>query len=164
MAVFESLIQLMVNTGAYYIFIWLLFAGLIYGLLEQAGILGEQSVNAGVSLGSSFFILLGIFVFAPEGLFLNFAAALGFSMIGIFGVIILIALAGVDVSELGEGLSGDRVAGIGILLVLISFLGAFLFTADVSSLFGDVDNVWRQVGFPIVFLIFILIVLRTMAN
>jgi SNF family Na+-dependent transporter len=155
---------MMVNTGAYYIFIWLLFAGLIYGLLEQAGILGEQSVNAGVSLGSSFFILLGIFVFAPEGLFLNFAAALGFSMIGIFGLIILIALAGVDVSELGDGLSTNRVAGIGFLLVLISFIGAYLFTTDISGLFSNVDNVWRQVGFPIIFLIFLLLVLRTMSE
>lgn len=164
MAVFESVLQLMVDTGAYYIFMWLLFAGLIYAVLMKYEMLGDSSAVAGISLGASFFTLLGIFLLAPEGLFLSFSAGLGFAIFGIFGAVIVISMAGLDVTELGETISGNKIAGLGLLVVIIVFIGAFVFVTDLSVLFGDVDNLWREVGFPIVFLIFILIVLRTMTK
>jgi hypothetical protein len=164
MAVFENLLQLMIDTGAYYVFIWLLFAGVVYGLLEKSGILGETSVNAGVSLGSSFFVLLGIFVFAPEGLFLNFAAGLGFALVGIFGAAILMALAGVEISDLGDDIEGNVLAGAGAILIITIFIGSFVLTADFSGVTGFFNDSWEEIGFPIVFLIFLIIIMRTLTD
>ena len=159
MAVFESLIQTMIDAGSSYVFMWLLFAGIIYGLLEKYSVFGESSANGGVALGASFFTLLGIFQFAPEGLFLNFAAAIGFILFGIFGVLIILSISGIDVPEMSEGLEGNILAGSGILLILIAFLGVLAYQLDWSSLLGDVGNAWQDILFPIVFLVFMLIII-----
>lgn len=149
----------MIDVGASYVFMWLLFAALIYGLLNKYEVFDESSANAGVSLGASFFTLLGIFSFAPEGLFLNFAAALGFILFGLFGVLILLSISGIDVPEMTEGLEGNVMAGSGIILVLIAFIGALVYNLDLNSLFGDVGNAWQDVLFPVIFLIFMLIII-----
>lgn len=165
MAVFESLIQMMIDTGAYYLFIWLVFAGLIYALLENNDLFEEDSVSAGISLGSSFFVLAGIFVFAPEGLFLNFAAALGFSIFAIFGLIIALGLSGVNVSELGDDDGVGPVASATGILILISFFGALVYNLDWGSLNLGVGNrAWEEIVFPIAFLIFLIIVLDSMTS
>jgi hypothetical protein len=161
--VFESLIQLMVSSGAYYIFIWLLFAAIIYGVLEKYDVLGESSANGGAALGASFFTLLGIFVFAPEGLFLNFGAAVGFIIMGIFSAVVLLSFSGINVPEMTEGVEGNVLAGASLILVLIAFLGALAFNMDWGSLLGSsLSNdtaLWEDILFPIVFLVFLLIVI-----
>lgn len=159
MAVFESLLQMMVSTGAYYIFIWLLFAALIYGLMEKYSILGESSANGGAALGSSFFILLSIYVIAPEGLFLNFGAAVGFIVLAIFSVVILLSFSGINVPEMTEGVEGNVIAGASLILVLIAFIGALAFNLNVGDLLGGVENAWEEIVFPIVFLVFLLIIM-----
>jgi hypothetical protein len=160
MAVFESLIQMMVDSGAYYIFIWLLFAGLIYGMLEKYDIFSDTSAMGGVSLGASLFLLIGVYSFAPSGLFLNFSAAIGFALLTIFGMVILLSLGGMDITELGNDTSDNRVAGMAMLLVIIAFFGALAYNLNWTSLLGNVQNTWQEVVFPILFLVFLLIVIR----
>ena len=157
--VFESIMQAMIDAGASYVFMWLLFAGLIYGLLQKYEVVGDSSANAGIALGGSFFTLLGIYSFAPSGLFLNFGASLGFILFALFGLVILLAISGVNVTELGEGVEGNIVAGAGALLILIAFFGALAFNLDWSGLLGNVENAWEDVLFPIVFLIFLLLIM-----
>jgi len=158
MAVFESIMQTMIDAGISYVFMWVLFAGLIYGLLQKYEVLGDSSAAGGVALGASFFTLLGIFQFAPEGLFLNFAAAIGFILFGLFGTAILLSIAGINVTEMTEGIGGNVLAAAGLILVLIAFLGVLAFNLDWGNLLGDVGNAWQDIIFPIVFLIFLLIV------
>ena len=163
--IFEQIIQMMVDSGAYYLFIWLLFAALMYGLIEKYDFFGDTSANGGAALAGSFFVLLGIFVYAPEGLFLNFAAAIGFILFAIFGLIIVLSIGGVDVTELGDGLQGDsqnQIAGIGLILVALAFIAALGFNFDLGSIFSGTENMWRQVAFPILFLIFLLLVIKEM--
>lgn len=163
MAVFESLIQMMVDSGAYYIFIWILFAAIIYGLLEKYEVLGDSSANGGAALGASLFTLLGIYVFAPEGLFLNFGAAVGFIVMAIFSAVILLSFSGIDVTELTEGIEGNILAGASLILVLIAFLGALAFNMNWSSLLGGTisedSRLWQDIIFPVLFLVFLLIVM-----
>ncbi len=153
----------MVESGTYYIFIWLLFASLIYGLLEKYNVLGESSANGGAAVGASFFTLLGIYVFAPEGLFLNFGAAVGFIIMGIFSTVLLLSFSGINVPEMTEGVEGNILAGISLILVISAFLGALAFNLDWSSLLGS--SVGENTGllednvFPIVFLVFLLIII-----
>ena len=160
MAVFESILQMMIDAGASYVFIWLLLAGVIYGLLMKYEVFGDSSANAGIALGGSIFVLLGIYAFAPAGLFLNFAAGLGFSLMAIFGLIIVLSMAGVDVAELGgENGFGGPVSGTAFLLVGISFLGALAYTLNWGNLLGNVENTFQEVVFPILFLIFLLLII-----
>ena len=158
MSVFEQIMQLMIDAGAFYVFIWLLLAGLIYGMLTKYEIFGDSSANAGIALGGSFFLLLGIYAFAPAGLFLNFGAALGFSLTAMIGLIIVLSMAGVEVTEMGDDGPGGPVFGIAITLFLISILGALAYNLDWGNLLGNVENTFQDVIFPILFLIFILII------
>ncbi|MEF8880272.1 MAG: hypothetical protein V5A72_00375 [Candidatus Nanohaloarchaea archaeon] len=161
MAVFESLLQMMIDTGVSYIFLWLIFAGVIYALLMKVNLFGDSSANAGIALGASFFTLLGVYAFAPEGLILSFAAGLGFSLVAIFGLIILLSLSGVDVTELGgESGFGGPVSGSAMILVIISFFGALAYNMNWDNLLRDVGNTWQEVVFPILFLIFLLIIIN----
>ena len=158
MAVFESIIQVMIDAGASYVFMWVLFAGLIYGLLSKYEVFGESSANAGIALGGSFFTLLGVYAFAPEGLFLNFAAAIAFILFGLFGLVILLSISGVSITDMGEGIEGNTLAAVAIILFFIVFLGVLAFNLNWGNLLGPVENTWEDVVFPIIFLIFLLIV------
>jgi len=159
MSAFESILQSMIDAGASYVFMWLLFAAVIYGLLNKYELFGDSSAVAGISLGGSFFTLLGIYSFAPEGLFLNFAAAIGFILFGLFGMLILLSISGVNVPEMAEGIEGNVMAGAGLILVIIAFIGSLAYNMDWGSLLGDVGNAWQEVWFPIVFLVFMLIII-----
>lgn len=164
MAVFESVIQMMIDSGAYYLFIWLLLAALMYGLIEKYDLFGDTSANGGAAFAGSFFVLLGIFSYAPEGLFLNFGAALGFALFGLFGTVILLSISGYDVTELGNSTSDNRIAGLAIILVIIAFVGAIGANFDIGSMVSESENVWRQVVFPILFLVFLLGVTTQMTD
>lgn len=168
MAVFESLIQMMVDSGAYYVFIWLLFASIMYGMLQKYEIFGDPSVKGGASLGASLFTLLGIYVYAPEGLFLNFAAAIGFALLALFGTIILLSISGVNVTELGDEIDNNTLAGAAAIIVLVAFFGALAFNLDWTTLLGDSlsgeGSVWEDVLFPIIFLLFLLLTVGAMTD
>lgn len=160
MAVFENLIQMMVDSGAYYVFIWLLFAGLIYGMLEKYDIFSDTSAMGGVALGASLFLLLGMYSFAPSGLFLNFSAAIGFALFAIFGTVIILSMAGMDITELAsDSLSDNTLAGAAAIVVIVAFFGALAYNLNWGSLLGNVENTWQDVLFPIIFLIFLLLVI-----
>ncbi|MFB6158283.1 MAG: hypothetical protein ABEJ95_01335 [Candidatus Nanohalobium sp.] len=162
MAAFESLLQMMIDSGASYVFMWLLFAALIYGLLAKYEVFSESSAAGGVALGASFFTLLGVYAFAPEGLFLNFAASIGFILFGLFGLIILLSISGVDVTEMTEGVEGNIVAGLGIVLFLVAFLGSLAYNLNWSGLLGGVEDTWQDVVFPVLFMVFMLaVIVRT---
>jgi hypothetical protein len=164
MAVFESILQVMIDAGASYVFMWVLFAGLIYGLLMKYDVFGDSSANAGIALGGSFFTLLGVYAFAPEGLFLNFAAAIGFILFGLFGTVILLSISGVSVTEITEGIEGNILAGASLILILVVFLGVLAFNLNWGNLIGPVENAWQDIIFPIIFLIFLLLVVGSAAD
>lgn len=164
MAVFESILQVMIDAGASYVFMWVLFAGLIYGLLMKYDVFGDSSANAGIALGGSFFTLLGVYAFAPEGLFLNFAAAIGFILFGLFGTIILLSISGVSVTEMAEGVEDNVLAFASLILILVVFLGVLAFNLNWGDLLGPVENAWQDIIFPIIFLIFLLLVVGSAAD
>jgi hypothetical protein len=164
MAVFESILQVMIDAGASYVFMWVLFAGLIYGLLMKYEVFGDSSANAGIALGGSFFTLLGVYAFAPEGLFLNFAAAIGFILFGLFGTIILLSISGVSVTEMAEGVEDNVLAFASLILILVVFLGVLAFNLNWGDLLGPVENAWQDIIFPIIFLIFLLLVVGSAAD
>ncbi|QGA80820.1 hypothetical protein [Candidatus Nanohalobium constans] len=161
MAVFENILQMMVSSGAYYIFVWLLFAGLIYGMLEKYEVLGDSSAIAGVALGGSFLIVLGIAFAGPaNAVLLDFAGGLGFIAVVLFGTAILLGMSGIDVMDMGEdgGLEGNILAGAGLIFVAIALIGAIGFNVNLESVLSlGSGDVYQDVVFPIAFLIFLLL-------
>ncbi|MFB6100358.1 MAG: hypothetical protein ABEK16_03720 [Candidatus Nanohalobium sp.] len=161
--VFGVLLQSMIDSRAYYVFIWLLFAALIYGLLAKYEIFSDESVMAGASLGSSLFTLLGIYAYELNEIFLNFAAAIGFGLFALFGTIILLAMGGVEPTDVipdEEGEFGILALFAG-LIVLIAFIGALIYNLDLISLLSinTGGDTWQNVIFPVVFLLFLLLMI-----
>jgi hypothetical protein len=161
MAVFESLMQMMVDSGASYMFMWLFFAAIFYGFIDKYELLEESSATAGAALGASFFLVIGIFYAGPTmAVILDFAGGLGLIAVVIFGAATLLGLSGVNVMEMGEdeGLEGNILAGAGLLFVAIALISAIGFNVSIESALGGVSgDVYQDVVFPISFLIFLLL-------
>ncbi len=166
MAVFESLIQMMVESGAAYVFMWLFFAAIFYGFIEKYELFGESSASAGAALGASFFLVIGIFYAGPTmAVILDFAGGLGFIAVVLFGMATLLGLSGINVMEMGEeenAIEGNILAGAGLILVAIALIGAIGFNVNIESVLGGINSdgsIWQDVVFPIAFLIFLLLLI-----
>lgn len=165
MGVFGDLIMSMAQMDAFQvIFPWLLMSAVVYGALEKYEVFEEQAINGSVSIGMSFLAVAGIYMFFPAGLFPNFAAAISFAVMGILGLIVLSAIGGYDFAEDDEN---DVIPKASIVIVVISFIGAILFQADVLSMFPSIDigeDFVDNVVMPIVMLAFIVVLVAVTAR
>jgi hypothetical protein len=158
MGVFETIVQTMADMNVFHLFFpWLLVLAATYGLLEKYEIFGDDSsINGVVALSLAFFAIGGAFFFAPEGIFTSFAAGLTFSIFGVLGLMIILGLTGYDVSEAAS--KSDIQVLIGAGLVVLSFVGAFLFSGGFDPILSGVEIATEEVIMPIAVLIFLMVI------
>lgn len=166
MGAFESVVQTMAGMDVFQLFFpWLFVLAVTYGLLEKHGVFSEDStVNGVIALSLSFLTIGGAAMFVPAGMFTHFAAALAFGLFAIIGFLILLAASGMDVSDLGD--EGDLPTIGALVITIVSFIGVVGYYLDIESILGGVSggNVFDEIVMPVLVLIFLLIVVTSVAN
>lgn len=130
MSFFANMIEFMSQTDLVHLFFpWLLTVAITYGVLDKYDIFDDPSVNGAVALSVSFLGVGGVFFFAPEGIFINFGAALAFSAFVALGFMIVMAVAGIDLDKMSEDqkklplIGGLTILGLSLLIIGGSALG-----------------------------------------
>lgn len=167
MGAFETIVQVMIDMNVFHLFFpWLLVLALTYGALDKYEIFGEQSVSGTIAFATATLAMGGIYLYVPAGVFTNFAAALAFGVFGIVGMIVLFAVAGVDVTAFEN--PKNELPGIAALVIaIVSFVGVVLTQLDWATILGAANaggNAFQEVVMPILVLIFLLLVIGTTAS
>ncbi len=148
MGIFETLVQNMSQMDLFHLFFpWLLIVAVTYGALNKTDLFEEDTIDAAVALSVGFIAMAGLLAFVPANMFPQFGAAIGFIVFGILGLLIVLAMAGVDVNDLADTgdtpLRGNPIAVGGIILVSIAFIGVFLSYFNLGGYLpgfsGDID-------------------------
>lgn len=141
---FELLLQNLDAAGVFDLFLpWLLILAVSYGILKKTEALGdEDSVIAIASVAISFLGVAGIFSVVPAEFFAQFFALISVLLVVVLGIVIVLGLFGVDISDLGESnwfRVGTVLTVIGIVVVLafsllpISLSQSSLLDSDMVS-------------------------------
>ncbi len=156
MGVFETVLTTMYEMGMNLFLPWLLILSVTYGILDKYEVLSEDpQVNGTVAISFAFISVLGVNRFAPTGMWSEFAANIAFGVFGLFSLVILMAVAGYDVSDLAE----DRwslPAIFGGIIAIVVFVSIIIGYGDPNILTGG-GNLFDQVVMPILSLVFILV-------
>lgn len=154
---FEMIAEVMAEMAVFHLFFpWLLVLAVTFGILQKYEVFGEDpSINGAVALSLAFLTIGGAYLFIPQGLFTNFVGALAFGMFGIVGLMLVLGIAGVDLSDVGEGNAPGIIA---IIIFVVAFLGAILNVVDVGSMVELDIQAFNEVIMPILVLIFLLLV------
>jgi NADH:ubiquinone oxidoreductase subunit 6 (subunit J) len=163
MSVFSEMIIYMSETDIIHLFFpWLLLLAFTFGVLKKYEFFEDDEITGAVSLSISFLAIAGIYFFLPENIFANFGAILAFATFAALGFMIVMAIAGVDISEM-EGrigkiplLVGGGILGLGLLVII---LGALPLPDQVLQQVEIPSNLIEDVFMPILFLGFILAVI-----
>lgn len=167
MGAFASIVEVMAQMNVFQLFFpWLLVLAVTYGVLEKYNLFSEETgVNGVIALSVAFLSIGGAFFFLPQGILTSFAAGLTFSLFGLLGFLILLGVAGFDLSHEELADNPFSLPAIGALVfTLLSFLGAFAFTADIGALTKGVGNVFQDVVMPILVLVFLLVIVALTAS
>lgn len=147
-------------------FPWLFVLAVTFGLLEKHGVFSDDSsVNGVISLALAFLTVGGLAMFVPAGMFSHFAAALGFGLFAIIGLLIMFAAAGVNMDEALGGQNDLPTIG-ALVIVLVSFIAVIGYYLNVESILGMATggNVFDEVVMPVLILIFLLLVVTSTAG
>ncbi|MFB6294353.1 MAG: hypothetical protein ABEI97_01195 [Candidatus Nanohaloarchaea archaeon] len=100
----------------------LFFIAVYYGLLQKTGVISdEESVNGTAAVALSFLTTLGIYVVIPFSFFPQFFAAMSILLVLVLGIIMLMGMVGLDVSEeLGDDAQTVAVVGVIVLLIIVA--------------------------------------------
>jgi len=126
MSLFADMIEYMSQTDIIHLFFpWVLVVAVTYGVLDNYEIFEDPTVDGAVSLAFSFLAMGGIYFFAPQGLFVNFGAALAFAAFVALGFMIVMAVAGIDVNDMTDQersiplIGGLAILGLGLIAAVI---------------------------------------------
>lgn len=162
MAAFEIIVQTMVEMGFRLFLPWLLVLSVSYGLLEKYEVVsGETQVNGSIALAMAFLSIIGVNQFAPAGIFTNFAAAITFGLFGLLGFMVLVAMAGYDISKYADGGTPRYFA---VTIFVVSFVTIVVTYVDIDNLIGETQSVYQEIILPILILIFFLLLVRETAK
>lgn len=141
---------------------WLLILSVSYGILDKYNVLSDDpQVNGTIAISFAFISVLGVNQFAPTGMWSQFAANIAFGVFGILSLVILMAVAGYDVSDL----AGDRwslPAIFGGIIAIVVFISTIIGYGDASILVDG--NLFDEVVMPILSLVFILVLVLITTN
>lgn len=165
--VFETIVETMMQMDVFHLFFpWLLVLAVTYGALDKYSWFEEDSINASVAVAVAFIAIGGLYLFVPAGLFPHFAAAVAFTAFGIIGLMVLLAIAGVDLNELDKD---SPIAKSVMGIVAVAFVGVLViqFTVDLPldafvQLFQGES--FDEVVMPILTLVFLLGVIAIITN
>lgn len=154
--VFETLIQTMAEMQIFrFFFPWLLVLAVSYGVLEKYNFVSDDEfVNGSISLAIAFMAGGGAYMFIPAGLLTTIVGAATFAIFAVIGLMIILGVAGYDVSQLQEdSRSLPILLGASIFLVaLLSIVASFF---DLYQLIPTIEN-WERFFEQFVMPIFIL--------
>lgn len=124
---FELLFQNLEQIGFFeFVLPLVLFMAIFFGILRKIEVLGDdEAVQGAAAVALAFLTTFGIYVFIPFSFFPQFFGALSILIVLILGMIILMGMAGFDISG-GMDAKSQRymVAGV-ILIVIIAFPAMF---------------------------------------
>jgi hypothetical protein len=106
-------------------------------------------------------------MFVPAGMFTHFAAALGFGLFAIIGLLIMLAASGLDMDEaLGKNNSAPTIGALIITIVaLIAVVGYYLNIEQILGMATSAGgNAFDEVVMPILILIFLFLVVGATAG
>ena len=154
---FEQVVQLMAEMGLFQLFFpWLLVLAVTYGVVQQYEIFGDDpAVNGTVALAVAFIAIGGAYLFLPDQILTHFAASITFLVFAVIGLMILMAVAGIDLDEVAEG--GDAIYWIIFSLIIIAMILALSATVDLGSISADRD-IFDEIVMPILVLVFLIII------
>lgn len=162
MSVFADLVIYMTETDIINLFFpWLLLLAFTFGSLQKYEFFEDEAVTGAVSISSSFLAIAGIYFFLPEALFTNFGAIVAFGAFAVLGIMIVMAVAGIDISDMGEDMeriplgAGLAVIGIGVLVLVAGALPLDQFLDEISLSI----NLYEEVIMPVMVFGFILAVI-----
>jgi len=156
MGAFANLVQAMMAMDVFRLFFpWLLVLAVVYGVLENSGVLSDDSsVNGVIALAVAFISIGGAYMFLPPGIMTSLAAGLTFAIFGLLGLMILLSVSGYDLSE---GMEETQLPVLfAFIMAILIFIGAFAFQADIGSLLGNNVNAFQDAVMPILILVFLL--------
>lgn len=162
MSLFADLVIYMTETDIINLFFpWLLLLAFTFGSLQKYEFFEDEAVTAAVSISSSFLAIAGIYFFMPENLFANFGAIIAFAAFAVLGIMIVMAVAGINISDMDEDLeriplgAGLTVIGIGALVLIAGALPVNDLVADI----GFSVNIYEEIIMPLMVFGFILAVI-----
>lgn len=165
MGAFATIVEVMAGMNMFQLFFpWLLVLSISYGALKQSGVLGEDETVVGVaSLAIAFFTIGGAYFFIPAGFFTHFFAAIAFTVFAVIGLVIILGVAGIDMTEYTT-LEGNIPAAVGIIAFLIIMISVAALYIPWGAIFGGGNligsgGVFEEVIMPILVLVFMLLVI-----
>lgn len=158
MGAIEQVILTMQEMGFNLFLPWLLIFSVTYGLLNKYEVISEETqVNGVIALSFAFLSVIGVTAFAPAGMWTHFASAIAFGIFGLLSLLILFAVAGYDVNEMGDEWSLPWIfAGVIGIVAFVSVLVGY--GGGAAQLIGEGQNLFDEVIMPILSLIFIIII------
>lgn len=164
MSLFADMIEYMSQTDIIHLFFpWVLVVAVTYGALDKYEIFDDPTVNGAISLAFSFLSMGGIYFFTPQGLFVNFGAALAFATFVALGFMIVMAVAGIEIDDMTDQEKSIPLAG-GLLIL---GLGLIFGVLDVLNLgiaqnpppLSDLVSLLQDVAPPVLLIGFVLAVI-----
>lgn len=138
---------------------WLIILAITYGALEKYEFVSDETqVNGAIAIAFAFLVILGVYQFAPPGIFTNFAAAVAFGAFALVGFMILLTTAGYDVTEFSEE-KWSLPFIIAVVIFLVSFIAIVATYIDIGGLLGEDLDGFNDVVMPILILVFFIIVI-----
>jgi len=167
MSFFADMITYMSQTDIIHLFFpWLLLLAFTFGMLQKYEFFEDEAVTGAIALSSSFLAIAGIYFFLPENIFANFGGILAFAAFGVLGFLIVMAIAGIDISEM-EGRIGKipLAVGLGILGIGLLAMAAGAFPVEEVVREVNIDaNLVDDVLMPIILLVFIIAIVAVSSS
>ncbi len=167
MSFFADMITFMSQTDIIHLFFpWLLLLAFTFGMLQKYEFFEDEAVTGAIALSSSFLAIAGIYFFLPENIFANFGGILAFAAFGVLGFLIVMAIAGIDISEM-EGRIGKipLAVGLGILGIGLLAMAAGAFPVEEVVREVNIDaNLVDDVLMPIILLVFIIAIVAVSSS
>lgn len=167
MSFFADMITFMSQTDIIHLFFpWLLLLAFTFGMLQKYEFFEDEAVTGAIALSSSFLAIAGIYFFLPENIFANFGGILAFAAFGVLGFLIVMAIAGIDISEM-EGRIGKipLAVGLGILGIGLLAMAAGAFPVEEVVREVNIDaNLVDNVLMPIILLVFIIAIVAVSSS
>ncbi len=162
MSFFADLVMFMSQTDIIHLFFpWLLLLAFTFGILQKYEFFENEAVSGAIAISSSFLAIAGIYFFMPENIFANFGAVLAFATFAALGFLIVMAIAGVDITDLDNRIGRIPLAA-GLAVMVIGMLsiaaGAFPVNEVVDSIGFNVD-LYQDIIMPVIVFGFILAVI-----
>jgi hypothetical protein len=116
-------------------FPFILVFTLMYGVLQKYEFFEDQNITVAASLSFAFISVGGIYTFVPQGLLTNFGAVVALSVFFVFGLILTMAVAGINIEDYLDDSSLPAILGVSFVMIgLFSSLWYFLPVVEILSL------------------------------